>query len=135
MHDHEQPDVTVRRAYQIYLYAVCFVTMIVTLIMGGIGIYALFRIIAPGVMAPGSGDHSFERKAGASNLILALVFVGVSLAIFAWHWARSLELRAELAQVLAPPPPPPPPIEPPQPAAPSAPELPPARKRAPRRAP
>ena len=96
----EPQDVTVRRAYQIYLYAVCFVTILVVLFACADGIYSLVRIIAPGTT--GAGLSGNERDVGVAGLVRNLILGGAAAAIFAFHWGKAVEARAELERALAP---------------------------------
>ncbi len=126
MRDSARTDVTVRRAFQVYLYAVCFVTVIVVLFAGSQAIYALVRVAAPGTTAPssggpvvlrGSGSGSFEfeqpsriaedttteRNEGKLQLIQNGILLVLALGIFLFHWNRATTLRAELERATAPP--------------------------------
>ena len=126
MREPARPDVTVRRSFQIYLYAVCFVTVIVVLFAGSQAIYALVRVAAPGTTAPslgaprvtlrggGSGSFGFtessradadtttERNEGKSQLIQNGILLALALGIFLFHWNRATALRAELERATAP---------------------------------
>jgi len=122
-----RPDVTVRRAFQIYLYAVCFVTVIVVLFAGSQAIYALVRVAAPGTTAPSSGaphiilrggeSESFglfgqsglvasgrrtERNEGKLQLIQNGILLVLALGIFLFHWSRATALRAALERATGP---------------------------------
>lgn len=127
MREPARPDVTVRRAFQIYLYAVCFVTVIVVLFAGSQAIYALVRVAAPGTTAPSSGgppfilrgggngsfgfeqsgraaaDTTTERNEGKLQLIQNGILLVLALGIFLFHWDRANALRAELERSTAPP--------------------------------
>jgi hypothetical protein len=116
----DSQDVTVRRAYQIYLYAVCFVTVLVALFTAAEAVYSLVRIIAPGTTAGGGSLSGSERDAGVAGLIRNVILGGAAAAIFAFHWGKSIEARAELDRATTPSPPIPP-------------ELPATPKRAPRK--
>lgn len=118
-------DTTVRRAFQIYLYAVCFVTVIVVLFAASQSIYALVRVAAPGTTAlsgdvssfefRGGGDPSFdleqfrraadtttERNEGKLQLIQNGILLALALVIFLIHWSRAARLRAELERSTSP---------------------------------
>ncbi|MEX0874427.1 MAG: hypothetical protein WD646_12700 [Actinomycetota bacterium] len=108
-----------RRAFQIYLYAVCLVTVVVVLFSSASAVYALIRIAAPGTTAQG-GDSGFafptlvdedaplirsggfdtgdaERDRGIASLAENGIFALAAAAIFWWHWQQSVRLRAEIA--------------------------------------
>jgi len=102
MHN-DSHDVTVRRAYQIYLYAVCFVTVLVVLFTFSEAVYSLVRIIAPGTTGPGGSLSGPERDQGVAGLIRNLILGGAALGIFAFHWARSVDAREELEHATTPP--------------------------------
>ena len=93
----ERTDVTVRRTYQVYLYSVCFVSVIVLLFSGGIALYGFFKVILPGALSEGS--HESIRRQGAAQLVQAGIFALVALVIFYGHWTRAAEARAELERV------------------------------------
>jgi hypothetical protein len=118
-------DTTVRRAFQIYLYAVCFVTVIVVLFAGSQSVYALVRVAAPGTTAPSTGEASFEfrgggdrsfdlerfrraadttteRNEGKLQLIQNGILLALALVIFLIHWGRAARLRAELERSVSP---------------------------------
>lgn len=103
----------VRRAYQIYLYAVCFVAVIVLLFAGAQALFGIVRIAFPeqtaaehGYYIPGDiGDEQFrsgfdpidqERKQGVVDLIQNGIVAGLAGGLFAFHWRRARRLREEL---------------------------------------
>jgi hypothetical protein len=75
-----------RRAYQVYLYAVCFIAILTTLVAGVVAAYGLFRIVAPGTS--GSGPVSLERNGGGAQLVTTGMLALGAYAIFAFHWGR-----------------------------------------------
>jgi hypothetical protein len=108
-----------RRAFQIYLYAVCLVTVVVVLFSSASAVYAIIRIAAPGTTAQG-GDSGFafptlvdedarliksggydtgdaERDRGIASLAENGIFALAAAAIFWWHWQQSVQLRAQIA--------------------------------------
>jgi hypothetical protein len=106
-----------RRAFQIYLYAVCLVTVVVVLFSSASAVYALIRIAAPGTTAQGD-DFGFEfgfiseegggpvrggdtadaeRDRGVASLAENGIFALAAAAIFWWHWQQSVQLRAQIA--------------------------------------
>lgn len=136
------PDVTVRRVYQVYLYAVCFVSVLVVLFAAAEAIYSVVRIVAPETTAgvagafspfPGSsgGPADFERDQGTAELIQNLILGGLAFGIFVFHWKRAAEVRGELERITAAAPAPAPATEAPAPEAPAPPPRP--ARRAPRR--
>lgn len=112
----------VRRAYQIYLYAVCFVSVIVLLFAGAQALFGLVRIVLPdqtagehGYFAPGASDPFVgtdlesgfdpidqERKQGVVQLLENGIIAGLAGGLFAFHWRRAKRLREELEGVPAP---------------------------------
>jgi|SRR5919108_2353474 hypothetical protein len=108
----------VRRAYQIYLYAVCFVTVIVLLFSGAMALFGVVRIALPEQSA---ADHGFvdyidggeappvfdpidqERKQGIVDLIQNGIVAGLAAGLFAFHWRRASRFREELEGGSGPP--------------------------------
>jgi hypothetical protein len=105
-----------RRAFQIYLYAVCLVTVVVVLFSAASGVYAIIRIAAPGTTSQGGEGFGFpgfisedggrfrggdvndaERDRGIASLAENGIFALAAAAIFWWHWQQSVQLRAEIA--------------------------------------
>jgi len=106
-----------RRAFQIYIYAVCLVTVVVVLFSAASAVYAIIRIAAPGTTAQGSEGFSFpfgfvdeggasvgsesledaERDRGIASLAENGIFSLLAAAIFLWHWDQGVKLRAEIA--------------------------------------
>jgi len=104
-----------RRAFQIYLYAVCLVTVIVVLFSTASAVYGIIRIAAPGTTAQGDEGFSFgffeagssgiesgditdtERDRGIASLAENGIFALLAAGIFWWHWDQGVKLRAEIA--------------------------------------
>lgn len=154
------PEVTVRRAYQIYLYAVCFVAVLVMLFTVAEAAYSIVRIASPtttaGSSAPeffgGSGELTYssgledvERKRGTASFVQNVILGALAFGIFSFHWRRAADVRVELERATgaagggmpgagsgaSAAPHPPAPVAPPTPAAPPAPPDPPAAPGAP----
>jgi hypothetical protein len=83
--------VPIRRTYQVYLYTVCFVAVLVSLIAGALAVFGIVRIVAPGVTGfdPGSAERNQGIVQVASSGLLALVAYG----LFRLHWRRASALR------------------------------------------
>lgn len=86
VHDPAFAEGPARRTYHVYLYAVCFVAILTTLVAGAVAVYGLFRIIAPGTS--GFGPHSVERNEGIHQLVTSGALALVAGAIFLFHWRR-----------------------------------------------
>jgi len=68
-----------------YLYAVCFVAVLVALFALGVGAYGVFRTLAPGVTGVFTPRH-LERQEGVAQLI-SLVWLGLAaLYVFLRAW-------------------------------------------------
>jgi hypothetical protein len=104
-------DAPVRRAYQIYLYAVCFVAVIVLLFAGAMALFGVVRIALPEQTAAEHGyygpyaEEQFgqgfdpidqERKGGVADLLQNGIVAGLAGGLFAFHWRRARRLREEL---------------------------------------
>lgn len=89
----------VRRVYQTYLYATCFVSMLLTLIATGVVSTSFIKIIAPGLYGGGPGSDSFVRKAASGTLISGLLFGVISFAVFWYHWTLAKGVREELDRI------------------------------------
>lgn len=89
----------VRRVYQTYLYATCFVSMLLTLIAAGVVSTSLIKIIAPDLYGGGPGSESYVRKAASGSLISALLFGVISFAVFWYHWTLAKGVREELDRI------------------------------------
>jgi hypothetical protein len=100
VHDAAFAEGPARRTYHVYLYAVCFVAILTTLVAGAVAVYGLFRIIAPGTA--GFGPHSVERNAGISELVTSGVLALVAGAIFHFHWRRVPRRPTPAAEAPAP---------------------------------
>lgn len=113
-------EVTVRRAYQVYLYAVCFVTVLVLLFASAQAIFGIVRIAAPGttsgtragpaIFEPGPGREAFtfdpeeaERDRGVRELLQSGLLAIIAGVVFGIHWQLSVRLRRELEEATAPP--------------------------------
>jgi hypothetical protein len=86
VHDPAFAEGPARRTYHVYLYAVCFVAILTTLVAGAFAVYGLFRIIAPGTS--GFGPHNGERNEGIHELVTSGLLALVAVAIFHFHWRR-----------------------------------------------
>jgi hypothetical protein len=100
----------VRRAYQVYLYAICFVAVLVLLFAGAQALFGIVRIALPEQTLaeqgfidvidgpPGNGFDPIdqERKRGVSDLLENGIVAGLAGALFAFHWRRATRLRGEL---------------------------------------
>jgi hypothetical protein len=86
VHDPAFAEGPARRTYHVYLYAVCFVAILTTLVAGAFAVYGLFRIIAPGTS--GFSPHNVERNEGIHQLITSGLLALVAVAIFHFHWRR-----------------------------------------------
>ncbi|HEX2069720.1 MAG TPA: hypothetical protein VHH54_05905 [Actinomycetota bacterium] len=81
-----------RRAYQVYLYSVCFVAVLIVLIAGGLAAFALVRMIAPGTTGIGA-PAPFERDEGIRQFATTAFLALGSAAIFRFHWRRASAFR------------------------------------------
>jgi hypothetical protein len=101
----------VRRAYQVYLYVVCFVSVLVVLFAGARALFGVVRIALPeqtaaepaffgapfpGEVREGPDLEDFERRRGVAELLEKGILVGLAGGLFAFHWRRATRLRAEL---------------------------------------
>ncbi|MBK5287020.1 MAG: hypothetical protein JJE46_01005 [Acidimicrobiia bacterium] len=75
-----------------FRYAVCFVAMFVVLMALSFGLYAVFRIAAPGVVS-GSGSGG-QREAGIGQALSLLVLGGGAMLIFRMHWSSGMRLSS-----------------------------------------
>lgn len=108
MAEESERDITVRRAYQVYLYAVCFVTVLVVLVTAAQAAYGIVRIAAPGVtsetgdfgenrnLAFGFDPAEAERDRGTRDLIQNGIIAVIAGGVFAFHWRLATRLRREL---------------------------------------
>jgi ABC-type nickel/cobalt efflux system permease component RcnA len=74
----------------VYLYAVCFVAVLVTLIAGALAIFGIVRIVAPGVT--GFSSASAERTQGIVQLVSTGVLAIAAYGLFRIHWRRAYRL-------------------------------------------
>ncbi len=81
-----------RRAYHVYLYSVCFVSVLIVLVAGGLAAFALIRMIAPGTTGVGA-PAPFERDEGIRQFATTAFLALASAAIFRFHWRRASALR------------------------------------------
>ena len=81
-----------RRAYQVYLYTVCFVSVLVVLVAGALASFALVRMIAPGTTEAGAPAR-FERDEGIRQFATTAFLALASAAIFRFHWRRASAFR------------------------------------------
>jgi hypothetical protein len=108
----------VRRAYQVYLYVVCFVSVLVVLFAGARALFGVVRIALPeqtaaengfffegpfpGEQLPGELEPlefdpvDFERRRGVAELLENGILAGLAAGLFVFHWRRATRLRAEL---------------------------------------
>lgn len=102
----------VRRAYHVYLYAVCLATVIVLLFSTASALFGVVRIAAPGTTSragtvfgfggPFFGDDGVtvdadaERDAGLVQLIESGILALVAGGLFALHWTRAERLRRRM---------------------------------------
>jgi uncharacterized membrane protein YjgN (DUF898 family) len=75
------------RVDRAYLYAVCFTAVLIFLFAAAVALYAVFRVIAPGVT--GSGDSDLERQLGIQQLVTLGFLSTTAGAIFLWSWRRA----------------------------------------------
>jgi hypothetical protein len=69
-----------------YLYAVCFVAVLVALFALGVGAYGVFRTLAPGVTGGEFTPRHLERQEGVAQLI-SQVWLGLAaLYVFVRAW-------------------------------------------------
>ena len=78
------------RVESAYMYATCFVAVVVLVGAAVTAAYAIFQIVAPGV-ASSYGQGS--REDGVTPLISAAALVLAGYAIVWKHWSRATELR------------------------------------------
>lgn len=75
------------RVDRAYLYAVCFTAILVFLFAAAIALYAVFRVIAPGVT--GGADEDLERQLGIQQLVTLGFLSAVAGGIFLWSWRHA----------------------------------------------
>jgi hypothetical protein len=101
----------VRRAYQVYLYVVCFVSVLVLMFAGALALFGVVRTALPeqtatepaffgprfpGDLGEGTRLVHFERKRGVAELLENGILAGLAGGILFLHWRRAATLRAEL---------------------------------------
>lgn len=101
----------VRRAYQIYLYAVCFVAVLVVMFGTAQALYGVVRIALPeqtsaaegfvggpfgGGFGPVGDPGEQERERGVAQLLENGLLAVLAGLVFAFHWRRAALLRDEL---------------------------------------
>ncbi len=82
----------VRRSYQSYLYAVCFVGVVVLLAAGPSALYGLARVITPGTTGF-EVARDVERNRGMTQLVTSGLLAAAAFGIFAFHWRHAGRLR------------------------------------------
>jgi chromate transport protein ChrA len=78
------------RAFSTYMYAMCFVTLLLLVGAAIAAFYGLFRVVAPGTT--GLGDPAIERDGGIVQLVTAGTLALASLFVFRDHWGRTSRL-------------------------------------------
>jgi hypothetical protein len=81
-----------RRSYQAYLYAVCFVAILIILVAGALATFGIVRIAAPGTT--GFEPASVERDDGIVQLATSGLLALAAYGLFQFHWRRASVLRA-----------------------------------------
>lgn len=81
-----------RRAYTFYLYAVCFVAVLIALLAGAGAAFGLFRAVAPGTVSI-IPDVDSERDEGLIQLVSQGFLTLAAAGIFAFHWRKAQSLR------------------------------------------
>lgn len=84
------PDFTGSAAWRVdraYLYAVCFTAVLIFLFASAVALYAVFRVIAPGVT--GSGNDDLERQLGIQQLVTLGFLSTVVGYIYLAAWRRA----------------------------------------------
>jgi hypothetical protein len=75
------------RVDRAYLYAVCFTAVVIFLFATSIGLYAVFRVIAPGVT--GGADEDLERQLGIQQVVTLGFLSATTAFIFLTSWRRA----------------------------------------------
>jgi hypothetical protein len=78
--------------YQSYLYAVCFVGVVVLLAAGPSALYGLARVITPGTTGF-EVARDVERNRGMTQLVTSGLLAAAAFGIFAFHWRHAGRLR------------------------------------------
>lgn len=94
-------EVPIRRSYQVYLYTVCFVAVLVSLVAGALAVFGIVRIAAPGVV--GFGSASAERNNGIVQLASSGLLALAAFGLFRIHWRRASAMRVRGIQSKPPP--------------------------------
>lgn len=92
----------VRRSYQSYLYAVCFVGVVTLLSAGAGALYGLARLIVPGTTGF-EVAHDVERDGGITQLVTNGLLAAAAYGIFAIHWRHAGRLRPAVELASTPP--------------------------------
>lgn len=69
-----------RRVYRAYLSVGALVTVLVAVLVGGFAVFAVAKVVAPGVF--GNGDRGDAGRDAVPMLVLFLVSAG----LWRWHW-------------------------------------------------
>ncbi len=100
----------VRRAYQVYLYTVSFVAVLVFLFAAYLALFGVVRIAFPeqtggaGVFGQEfggtltAGIEEGEQKQGFAQLIENAILAGIAGLLFGLHWRRAGTLRDSLEE-------------------------------------
>jgi hypothetical protein len=107
-------EASVRRTYQVYLYAVCFVAVLVFLFAASLALFGLVRVALPdqtaagqfGAVTVGAGPEQFvpggpagaERTEGLAQFLNNTILSGITGLVFALHWRRAGRLRDGLEE-------------------------------------
>ncbi len=83
-------DTTAARVDVAFRYAVCFVAMFIVLMAMSFGLFAVFRIAAPGVVSGIS--RGGERQRGVAQALSLLILGGGALTVFRIHWSDTMRL-------------------------------------------
>jgi hypothetical protein len=105
------------RAFRIYLYAACLISMLLLLFSVASALYAVVRIAAPGTTGSTTRAISFttdsrtakvdedaERDKGTAQLIQSGILALVAGGVFAFHWTQAGRLETEAARPALPAP-------------------------------
>jgi hypothetical protein len=84
------------RTYDAYLHAASFTAMIVLLAAAAAALFALARVVVPGVVS--DGGSGAERDAGLVQLVTSLAAGGAAGAVYLSHWRRIRPLRTPPAE-------------------------------------
>lgn len=83
-------DTTAARVDLAFRYAACFVAMFVILMALSFGLFAVFRVAAPGVVSGFS--RGGERQRGIAQALSLLVLGGGALMVFRMYWSDTMRL-------------------------------------------